>query len=356
VLTQFLSWRWIFFINLPIAGLTMIGARAVVSETPEHQMRKGLDLWGAVAVTGGLTAFVYAISSTADHAVLSTRTMLPLLGSICLLGAFVMREVRVSRTGREPLVPFGLFRSRAVAGANLTMFMLSAAIFSMWLFLTLYYQQVLGLSPLLAGVAFVPQTLAIVLGAQISSRLIPRLGARPPLLAGALIATGGLGLLATMSPGDSYWTVAFGGGTATGLGMGIAMTPLAFAATARVLPTEAGLASGLLNTSRVLGGSIGLAVLDTIAVGRDHSVRAHLPPTDEAFRAAMVAGYSRAFVIAAALALLGAATAFFIPTIRRSPPDPGGADGASAPDTVIAGALVSDAVVLHRAAPPQNSC
>ncbi len=310
VLTDLLSWRWIFLINVPIGLLTIAAAKAVLTESKGQTTRDSLDVLGAVTVTGGLVAFVYAVVGTDTHPWGSAATLVPLAVSAVLLAAFAVVE---TRPGRVVLVPFRLFRSRALTGANLAMLMLGGSMFSMWLFLSLYMQDVLGFSPLRAGVGFLPQTLAIVIGAQISSRLVARVGPRILLVAGVALAALGLAWLSRVTAGDTSWTVAFWGGTVATFGMGIAFTPLAYAATTGVEPQQAGLASGLLNSARQVGGSLGLAVLATLAASRTGALRAaHVAP-----RVAQTAGFSRAFTIAAGVALAGVAFGLLVPPPAR---------------------------------------
>jgi EmrB/QacA subfamily drug resistance transporter len=314
ILTDLLSWRWIFLINVPIGIATAIAARAVLRESRgSPNGERSLDVLGALTVTGGLVAFVYAIAGTYWHPWGSAATLLPLFASFVLLAAFVVVETRVAK---QPLVPFRIFRSRSLTGADISMLMLGAAMFPMWLFLSLYLQDVLGWSPLQAGFGFLPQTLAIVVGAQVSSRLVPRVGPRLPLIVGTLIAAAGLFWLSHLQVGQGFWAVAAPSSTLATLGMGLAFTPLAFAATAGVAPQEAGLASGLLNTSRQMGGSIGLAILVTLATTRIAELRAAGAHTASAVAAANISGYDRGLVFGALFALLAAVAAFCLP--RRS--------------------------------------
>ena len=189
-----------------------------------------------------------------------------------LLAVFAVIELRLVRT---PLVPFGLFRSRSVTGANIVMFLVGAAFFAMWYFLSLYLQNVLGYSALRAGLAFLPMAVAIIIGAQASSRLLPRIGVRPLLLAGNVLATVGFAWLSRIAPTASYWQHVFGPGCIISLALGVLFTPLAAAATAGVSFTEAGLASGVLNTSRQIGG------LARSGRPRDHRYRSHADPLTE---------------------------------------------------------------------------
>jgi len=240
VLTDLLSWRWIFYINIPIAAVTLVVARVVLAETRAEGARPALDVPGAIAVTGGLVALVYAVAGTSTHSWSSSSTVVPLLISGAFLIVFAVIETRVARA---PLVPFRLFRSRGLSAANLAMLFAGGAMFSMWFFVSLYLQDVLHFSPLLTGVGFLPQTAAIAIGAQISSQLVLRFGPRLPLLIGVIMSASGLEWLSRAGPTGSYWSSVFGGADLATFGMGLAITPLAFAATTGVAPTEAGLAS-----------------------------------------------------------------------------------------------------------------
>jgi EmrB/QacA subfamily drug resistance transporter len=339
VLTDLLSWRWIFYINVPIGLLTIVAARAALVDSRADEDHRTLDVFGALTVTGGLVAFVYAIVGTDTHSWGSAATLVPIAVSVVLLATFVLMETRVATT---PLVPFRLFRSREVTGANLAMMFVGGAIFSMWLFLSLYMQEVLHFSPLITGVGFLPQTAAIAIGAQISARLVPRLGPRPPLLVGVSMAVVGLAWLSRMSPTGNYLADVLGGSVLATLGMGLSFTPLAFAATAGVARDEAGLASGMLNTSRQVGGSIGLAALATIAADRSaaflhtHNVGAAVGAlaTRSTLDRALTAGFSRVFLVAAAIALAGCLASLIIP---RLPPPAPPADTSSAASPSLAG-------------------
>jgi EmrB/QacA subfamily drug resistance transporter len=324
ILTDLLSWRWIFYINVPIGIVTIVAARAALIDTKAEGHRPTLDILGALTVTGGLVAFVYAIAGTDTHSWGSSDTLIPIAVAVVLLVVFAVVETRVART---PLVPFRLFRSRGVTGANLAILLVGGAIFAMWLFLSLYMQEVLHFSPLITGVGFLPQTAAIAVGAQVAARLVPRFGARPPLLVGILLATAGLAWLSLISPTGSYAGDVLGGSVLATLGMGLSFTPLAFAATSGVAREEAGLASGMLNTSRQVGGSITLAALATIAAARTASVlNTHAVGDSFGFVAshaqldvALTDGFSRVFLIAAVISLAGFLAAFIIPG-RVAPP------------------------------------
>ena len=312
VLTAELSWRWVLFINIPIGVAATVAALAYLPESKHFTAETApkLDILGAVLVTAGLASLIYAIVGTNEHPWGSAQTLSVLAGSLILLGAFALVEFRVATT---PLVPFGLFRSRWVSGANVVMLMVGAAFFSMWYFLSLYLQNVLGYGPLRAGMAFLPMAVAIIIGAQVSSRLLNRTGARPLLLTGtALMGLGFVGL-SRIQPDGSYWTHVFAPGCVISLALGLLFTPLASAATTGVPYTQSGLASGLLNTSRQVGGSLGLAALATIAIDRTHTVvSTHAAKTVDA---ALTDGYARAFEVAAILGFVAFIATFIVPWV-----------------------------------------
>jgi EmrB/QacA subfamily drug resistance transporter len=268
VLTAELSWRWVLFVNLPIGVITAAVAAVCLTELRRPAgagARPRLDVGGAVTITAGLGALVYAIIETSTHPWLSARVLSALAVAVVLLAAFAVIEHRLAT---EPLVPFRLFAARSVAGANVMMLLAGAAFFSMWYFLSLYFQDVLGYSALRAGLAFIPMALAIIIGAQASPRLLPRTGLRPLLAAGMLLAACGFAWLGRVPAHSSYLSHVFGPSCVVALALGLLFTPLASAATTGVPLSQAGLASGVLNTSRQIGGSIGLAALATAAVDR----------------------------------------------------------------------------------------
>jgi EmrB/QacA subfamily drug resistance transporter len=292
ILTDLLDWRWVLFVNVPI-GAALIAAAIVSLAESRASTRPSLDFAGAVTVTGGLVLLVYGIVGTDTRSWGSSATILPLLGGAGLLAAFVVIESRIA----HPLVPLGVFRRRPVAAANGIAVMIGAALFSMFFFLSLYLQQVNGYSPLKAGFAFLPAALATLTGALAAPRLVTRVGVRRQLIIGPLLAGGGLAWLGQLSAGDGYVTHVFGALVLTGLGMGISFVPMTIAATADVPIHQAGLASGLINTSRQIGGAVGLAVMATVAAGASS-------PT---------AGYDRAFWISAAAMVIVAALAGALP-------------------------------------------
>jgi EmrB/QacA subfamily drug resistance transporter len=319
VLTAELSWRWILFVNIPI-GLTTAAVAAVYLTELRRPAGPGrrprLDLAGAVTITAGLSALAYAIIETSSYGWLSARILTALAVAVILLAAFAVIEQRLATS---PLVPFGMFGLRSVAGANLAMLPVGAAFFSVWYFLSLYFQDVLGYSALRAGLAFIPMALAVIAGAQASPRLLPRAGRRALLAAGMLFAAVGFAWLAQIPAHGSYLAHVLVPGCIVALAIGLLFTPLASAATTGVPMSQAGLASGVLNTSRQIGGSVGLAALATVAVERTRTALAagHGPA------GALTAGYDRAFVVAAVLSLAGLGCSFLIPAaVTAAPSEP----------------------------------
>jgi EmrB/QacA subfamily drug resistance transporter len=308
VLTDLLSWRWILFINVPIGIAVFIVARLAVVESRLEGDRPTLDWAGALTITAGLSALVYAIVSTDTHAWGSTSVISYLALGLLLIGVFLVVETR----HRHPLVPLRLFRSRALTGANLIMIAIGSVMFSLFFFLSQYLQDVKGYSPLRTGVAFLPMPLAIIIGTQISTRLVARVGARTLLTIGPLISAGGLLLLSGIRDNSPYLVHIGLAGAITTFGIGMSFVPVTLSATGGVDPRDAGLASGLINTTRQIGGSLGLAVLLTIAASRSHAL------TSSGARVAETAGYARAYGVAALFLVVAAAIALLVlPSLNR---------------------------------------
>jgi EmrB/QacA subfamily drug resistance transporter len=293
ILTDLLDWRWVLFVNVPI-GVALIAAALVSLGESRADTRPRLDLAGAVTVTGGLALIVYGIVSTDTRPWDSPATILTLSGGAALLAAFAVIE---SRLAAHPLVPLGVFRLRSVSVANGIAVTIGAALFGMFFFLSLYLQQVNGYSPLKAGFAFLPAALSTMGGAMVGTRIVTSLGARRQLVIGPLMAVAGLAWLGQLSAGDGYFVHVFGALVLIGIGIGLSFVPMTIAATADVPIHQAGLASGLINTTRQVGGAVGLAVMATVAAGASS-------PT---------AGYDRAFWMSAAALVIGATLALALP-------------------------------------------
>jgi EmrB/QacA subfamily drug resistance transporter len=302
-LTDYIDWRWIFLINVPIGIVGFILARRVLSESKAEGTRS-LDIAGAVTVTAGLTCLVYAVVQTNSHAWGSPATIIPLVLAGLLIAAFVVVELR----SRAPLVPFATFRSRSLAGANFVMFMIGASMFAMWYFVSLYLQEVLHYSPMQAGLCFFPAAVAVVIGAQISGRIVGRFGPRTIMAISTVVVGLALLWMSQTTATSTYWSGIFGPITIAALGLGFSFPAGTFAATTGVAPHNAGLASGLVNANRQLGGAIGLAVLATIAEQHTKSLLA-----TTALPQAITDGYTLAFVIGGIFAFVAAAGSFIVP-------------------------------------------
>jgi EmrB/QacA subfamily drug resistance transporter len=318
VLTDLLSWRWILFINVPIGVLVLIVARLAVPESMAEGDRPTLDWLGALTVTGGLVALVYGIVSTDAHAWGSGLVVSYLIVGTALLAGFVAIETRHP----HPLVPLRLFRSRSLTGANLIMIVIGSVMFSLFFFLSQFVQDVQKYSPLRTGFAFLPMPIAIIIGTQLSSRVVSRVGPRILLAIGPLISAGGLALLSRLHQHSGYLLHVGVPGAITTFGVGLSFVPITLAATSGVDPHEAGLASGLINTTRQIGGSVGLAVLLTVVAARTHA----LQPAGALV--AQTGGYTRAFAVASVLMVAAAAIALLVlpPLEVRAPAPPVDAD------------------------------
>jgi len=289
-LTQSLSWRWIFFVNVPVGIFAFFAALRLVPESKDEHAHQGYDLAGAVTVTGGLMALVYGLVRSASHGWGSTQTIVSFLVAFALLAAFLVIESRSS----EPLVRLSIFRVRSLSTANLSMFLAFSGMFAMFFFNTLYIQNVLGFGPLKAGVSFLPFTAGVMISAGLASNLAPRIGVRPVAAAGMVLTVIGMLLFARMPVDGSYAADVLPGMILGSLGMGAIFMPLTLVATTGLQDEDQGLASGLFNTSQQVGGALGLAVLSTIAVSH----------TDGNSLAAQVHGFHYAFAGAGVLVAL----------------------------------------------------
>ncbi|MGW6206456.1 MFS transporter [Streptomyces sp. NPDC055089] len=291
VLTDTLSWRWVLLINVPIGVLVLIGAALRLAEGRAGE-RGRIDFPGAVLVTAGLASVAYGIVQTEESGWTAAVTLVPLLGGLALLALFVLVESRTAK----PLMPLRVLAARAVASANVAMLVIGSATFSMWYFMTVYAQNVLGYSALEAGLALMPTSVAIVVGSKCAPRLMVRTGAKNLALIGTAMAASGFGWQSTMTADGSYLTAVCLPGVLMMAGTGLAATPLATLAISGAAPGEAGLVSGLVNTSRTMGGALGLAVLSTVAAARTDG---STDPVE------LTAGYALAFRTAGGVLLGG---------------------------------------------------
>jgi predicted MFS family arabinose efflux permease len=257
ILTSWLSWRWVLFVNVPIGILLASLAPLYITESERHPGT--FDLAGALTSTAGMTALVYGFIRAAQEGWSDPGTVGSFAAAAILLAVFLSIETRI----RQPITPLHLFRDRNRAGSYVIMLALSAAMFGQFFFLTLFVQDVLGYSPLRAGIAFLPITAAIVLTSQFAARSLPRIGPRRLMTAGALLAATGLAWLTQVSVTSGYLTGILGPMLLFGLGMGLLFVPLTIVAVSGIAPQEAGAASSLLNVSQQVGGSLGLSILVT---------------------------------------------------------------------------------------------
>jgi len=264
LLTTYASWRWVLFVNVPIGIAVALIAPRVLGESQRHPGR--FDLAGAITGTGGLAALVYGLSSAATGANGvshwgDTKVLAALTAAAVLLACFVVIEAR----SPHALMPMRIFRNRSRSGAYLIMLCIGTAMFGMFFFLTIFVQAVWGYSALKTGVAYLPMVAVIMAGAGLSTQLVPRIGARPLLLAASAIATGGMFWLSRISEHSSYAGGLLGPMLVTASGLGLLFMPLTLVALSKVEDRDAGLASSLVNTGQQVGGAIGLAVLGTVA-------------------------------------------------------------------------------------------
>jgi EmrB/QacA subfamily drug resistance transporter len=306
VLTDALSWQWIFFVNVPI-GLAALGLTPLLLGESRDLRARSFDVPGAVTVTGGLVALVYAITQGQSNGWGSAVTIGVFAVSAALLAAFLVWESRAA----EPLMPFSIFRLRTVTGANVAGLILGTAMFAMFLMLTLYMQQVLGYSAMKTGVAYLAVAATAIFWSALAAQLVNRVGVKPVLVAGMAFLTAGLVYFTQVSVGGSYLGDLLPGFLLISVGLGFSFVPISIAALAGVRDTEAGLASGLINTSQQVGGAVGIAVLSTIATTRTSDEVA----SGTAVPFALTDGFQAAFITGAAIALVGILVALFV--VRR---------------------------------------
>jgi predicted MFS family arabinose efflux permease len=281
VLTQYFSWPWIFFVNVPVGIAAFVLSLRLIPESTDAHAKRSYDVIGAVTVTGGLMALVYAIVDAQTAGWGSTKTIGFFALAIALLVAFVITELRA----KAPLVRLSIFRIRSLLAANLTMFLAMSGMFAMFFFNTLYIQRVLGYGPLKAGLAFLPFTAGIMVSAGLASQFAPRIGVRIVASIGMLLSAGGLLLLTQLPVHGSYAANVLPAILLSSLGMGAVFMPLTLIATTGLADEDQGLASGLFNTSQQIGGALGLAILSTIATSK----------TSSASMGGLVAGFHWAF-------------------------------------------------------------
>jgi EmrB/QacA subfamily drug resistance transporter len=295
VLTQYIGWEWIFYVNVPIGLAALALVPRVMSESKADGLAKHFDSAGAVTVTGSLMLLVYGLTQTTNVGWGSLQTIGVLAGSVVLMAAFLVIESR----SRSPLVPLGFFRRRTPTGANIVGLLLGTMVFGMFFLLSLYMQQVLGWSAMKTGVAYLAVALTAVVASGVSQALVTRAGVKPILAVGMGLIGAGLAYFTQISPQGSYLGDLLPGFLLIGVGLGFSFVPVSIAALAGIGGDEAGLASGLINTSQQIGGALGLAVLTTVSTTRTENLLAD--GTNPAV--ALTDGFTLAFWVGVAVAV-----------------------------------------------------
>ncbi|MGW4736623.1 MFS transporter [Nocardia xishanensis] len=307
LLTEYLSWRWVMLINAPIVVVALVAVLAGVAADTSGGAARRLDIAGATLATGGVGLLVVGVIRTERYGWLSSVTGTTLAAAAVTLAAFVAWERRAA----DPLLRLGLFRSRWVTGANTFVFLAAAAQFAAFYLTSLYLQQVLGMSAGAAGAAFVPFSLAVIAGTVAATKLGARRSPRGPLIGGGAVAALGIGWFALISPDGGFIADVLGPSLVGGFGLGLCLAPVATAATMGVAGAEAGMASGVFNSARQLGGSVGVATLATLAAARTG---------DRMDPAGLNDGYALGLAVAALLFVGAAAVAALVlPAARRAP-------------------------------------
>jgi EmrB/QacA subfamily drug resistance transporter len=306
VLTEYAGWEWVLWVNVPIGIIAALLAPRLIAESRWDSETRSFDAAGAVSITAALAIFVYALVEAPDVGWGSAQTIGLLAGAVVLAAAFVAIE----RRAKAPLVPFSIFRLRTLTGANVVGILTGASLFSMFFFISLYMQNVLGYSAIKAGLSYLPLAGSIIIAAGIASQLVTKIGFKPVLAAGMALIAAGLVWFGQISADGGFVTDILGPSLLAAVGLGFAFVPQTIAAVSGVGDREAGLASGLINTSQQIGGALGLAVLSTVA----------FPQIDDAAAAAggvpsptvLTDGYADAFMVGAVIAALGVLATLFL--------------------------------------------
>ncbi len=314
VLTEYLGWEWVLWVNVPIGIVAALIAPSLVAESRSESLTRAFDFGGAFTVTAGLSVLVYALVDATDVGWGSTQTIVLLAVAVALIAAFVAIE----RRSDAPLVPFGIFRLRTLTGANVVGVLTGASLFSMFFFISLYMQQVLGYSAIKAGLSYLPLALTIILAAAVASQLVTRVGFKPVLATGMVLIAAGLVWFGQVSVGGGFASDILGPSLLAAAGLGLAFVPQTIAAVSGVGEREAGLASGLINTSQQVGGALGLAVLATIANSRTDDLMASAGGDPSALPNALTEGFQSAFLAGAGIAVLGLLATLFLIRSRDS--------------------------------------
>jgi EmrB/QacA subfamily drug resistance transporter len=314
VLTSSLSWSWIFFINLPVGVLVFAVSPWLLRESRANLDHRYFDVAGATSITAGLMLLVYAMTRAAQHGWGTATTIGLLAASAALIVAFVVIELR----SHAPLLPMRIFRLRTLATSNATQLLVAAALFSQFFLLTLYMQQVLHYSALQTGVAYITLTLAVITISAVAQGLVTRVGIRPILPVGLLMSAAALVLYARLPVDGHYFWDLFPAFLLSGVGLGLTFVPLVIGGLSGVRQSDAGVASGLFNTSQQIGGAIGVAAATTIATTfTSHYVNAH-PGTTPLSGSALTHGFEITYYVLAGLVVIAAVLATAL--IESKPP------------------------------------
>lgn len=328
VITQYLNWRWNFFVNVPVGILVVTSALRILDRHDSTLEHNNLDLPGAVLATGGLMTLVYALVKAPVNGWTSHTSLTFFAISIGAIVAFIINESRA----RHPLMPLRIFRIRNLSGADSLMLCMTAGMFSIFFFTTLYLQEILGYTPVKTGFSFLVVPVAIAIAATNVPRLIQKIGYKPILMVAPLIVSGGLFWLSHIPVNGTFWGDIAPGMILLGFGMGATFVSVTIAATSGVPSHESGLASGILNTSQQIGGALGLAVLTGIATssGTRYIQNLHLlaPPTHAQLAAATVHGFHDGYLIASTFGIVASLIATFVIRNQRAATDPSHGQGA----------------------------
>jgi EmrB/QacA subfamily drug resistance transporter len=298
ILTDGLGWEWVLWVNVPVSLIALALTPGLIPESRSESATRHFDAAGAVSITSGLSVLAYAMLDASSAGWGSAKIVSLLALSVALIGAFAVIELR----SEAPLVPFRIFRLRTLSGANVVGILLGASLFSMFFFISLYMQQVLGYSPIHAGLSYLPLALTIIVAAGMGGQLVTRFGFKPILAAGMLFVALGLIWFSRVSVGGGFVTDILGPSLLAAIGLGFGFVTSTIAAVSGVQGREQGLASGLINTSQQIGGALGLAVLSTIATSRTDHVMAS---GGSSLPRALTDGFQSAFLGGAIIAALG---------------------------------------------------
>jgi EmrB/QacA subfamily drug resistance transporter len=305
LLTDYLSWRWTLLVNVPVGALVLVIATLCITESRAAKGRR-LDIPGAILVTAGVAALAYGIAESESRGWTSAVSLGSILGGLAVLAVFIAVEARTD----QPLMPLGLFKIRSVSAANTVLLACGAATFATWYFLSLYMQNVLDYSPVKTGLSFLPHTVCIIVGSKLAPRLMGHLDPRLIAMVGGFMSAAGLAWQsAALSAQGTFAGAILGPGMLTMFGAGLLMTPIAAAATSGVGIAEQGMVSGLLNTSRQLGGALGLTILATVAADRISSRTGSGAGPAEA----LSSGYAVAFLVGAGILAVGTCLTVLLP-------------------------------------------